>query len=189
VNTTVVPPTATPAPPPISNICFPAGTPIKTDQGVVAIDQIDTGYHTIGRKRILDITQTTTLDRYLVKFHKHCISFNVPSADTLMTKDHKVKYNNKLVPAYKFLNMSKNVTRVKYNGETVYNVLMENYEVMQVNNLVCETLHPDNLIAKIYKNRFTDEYNDRVIYIMNDSIERRKYYEYKSIVNRIHTTF
>jgi len=188
VSTSVVPPTATPAPPPISNICFPAGTPIKTDQGVVAIDQIDTGYHTIGHKRILDITQTTSLDRYLVKFQKDCLGPNWPSADTLMTKEHKVMYTNKLVPAYKFLNISAQVKRVKYNGETVYNVLMENYDVMSVNNLVCETLHPDNLIAKIYKNRFTDDYNDRVIYIMNDSIERKKYYEYKSIVNRIHTT-
>ena len=106
-----------------------------------------------------------------------------------MTKEHKVFYQDKLVPAYKFLNVSGEIKRVKYNGETLYNVLMEKHEVMNVNNLICETLHPDNLIAKIYKNRFTDEYNDRIIYIMNDSIERRKYYEYKTIVNRIHTTF
>jgi len=106
-----------------------------------------------------------------------------------MTKEHKVMYTNKMLPAYKFLNISSNVKRVKYNGEIVYNVLQEKYGMMNVNNLTCETLHPDNLIAKIYKNRFTDEYNDRVIYIMNDSLEKRKYYEYKTIVNRIHTTF
>ena len=106
-----------------------------------------------------------------------------------MTKEHKILYTDKLVPAYKFLNISPQVKRVKYNGEILYNVLMETHELMNVNNLICETLHPDNLIAKIYKNRFTDEYNDRIIYIMNDSIERRKYYEYKTIVNRIHTTF
>jgi len=98
-------------------------------------------------------------------------------------------YQDKLVPAYKFLNISGEIKRVKYNRETLYNVLQESYSTMNVNNLICETLHPDNLIAKIYKNRFTDEYNDRIIYIMNDSIERRKYYEYKTIVNRIHTTF
>ena len=184
------PPTPTPTPTPtqpISNICFPAGTLIKTDQGMVAIDQIDTSYHTIGFKRILDITQTTTLDRYLVKFPKDCLGPNWPSADTIMTKDHKVMYANKLVPAYKFLNISRQVKRVMYNGEIVYNVLMEKYDTMNVNNLICETLHPDNLIAKIYRNRFTDEYNDRVIYIMNDSLERRKYYEYKTIINRIHS--
>jgi hypothetical protein len=92
-----------------------------------------------------------------------------------------------MAPAYKFLSISSDVKRVKNNGETVYNVLMENHETMSINNLICETLHPDNLIAKIYRNRFTDEYNDRIIYIMNDSLERKKFYEYKTIVNRIHT--
>ena len=187
VVTIVVPP-PTPVQP-ISNICFPAGTPIKTDQGIIAIDQIDTKYHTIAGKRILDITQTITLDRYLVCFPKHCLGLNRPCADTIMTKEHKVMYKGKMVQAYKFLNISSEVKRVKYSGETVYNVLQEQYGTMIVNNLICETLHPDNLIAKIYRNRFTDEYNDRVIYIMNDSLEKRKYYEYKTIINRIHTTF
>jgi sulfur relay (sulfurtransferase) DsrF/TusC family protein len=106
-----------------------------------------------------------------------------------MTKEHKVMYKGKMVQAYKFLNISSEVKRVKYSGETDYNVLQEQYGTMIVNNLICETLHPDNLIAKIYRNRFTDEYNDRVIYIMNESLEKRKYYEYKTIVNRIHTSF
>ena len=177
-----------PPAPPISNICFPAGTPIKTDQGIVAIDQIDTSYHTIGNKRILDITQTVSLDKFLVKFPKDCLGPNWPCADTIMTREHKVMYSDKLAPAYKFLNISGEVKRVKYNGETLYNVLQENYGIMSVNNLICETLHPDNLIAKIYKNRFTDGYNDKVIFIMNDAIERKKFYEYKTIINRIHTT-
>ena len=131
-----------------------------------------------------------------------------------MTKDHKVLYNNTLVPAYKFvsynltnkrkhnssslkrnyykepeirvgINIFKEVKRVNYTGELLYNVLLENYGVMSVNNLICETLHPNNLIAKIYRNRFTDEYNNNVVFIMNDSIERRNYYSYKKIVNRI----
>jgi hypothetical protein len=178
------PPTPTP---PISNICFPAGTPIKTDQGIINIDQIDTSYHTIGHERILDITQTVSLDKFLVKFPKDCLGPNWPCTETIMTKEHKVLFQDKLVPAYKFLNISGEIKRVKYNGETLYNVLMETHRTMNVNNLICETLHPDNLIAKIYKNRFTDDYNDRIIYIMNDSLEKRKYYEYKSIINRIHS--
>ena len=182
------PPTPTPTPtPPISNICFPAGTPIKTDQGIINIDQIDTSYHTIGHERILDITQTVSLDKFLVKFPKDCLGPNWPCTETIMTKEHKVFYQDKLVPAYKFLNISGEIKRVKYNGETLYNVLMETHRTMNVNNLICETLDPNNLIAKIYKNRFTDDYNDRIIYIMNDSIEKRKYYEYKSIINRIHS--
>jgi hypothetical protein len=104
-----------------------------------------------------------------------------------MTKEHKVLYKGTMLPAYKFLNISVKIKRVEYSGEIVYNVLMEQYGTMIVNNLICETLHPDNLIAKIYRNRFTDKYNDRVIYIMNDALEKRKYYAYKTIINRIHS--
>jgi hypothetical protein len=184
-------PTPTPIPipvQPISNICFPAGTPIKTDQGLVAIDHIDTRHHTIGHKRILDITQTVSLDRFLVMFPKDCIELNLPNADTIMTKEHKVLYKGKMLHAYKFLNISSEVKRIKYTGEVLYNVLQEEYGTMNVNNLICETLHPDNLIAKIYRNRFTDTYNDNVIFIMNYSLDKRNYYAYKSIINRIHST-
>ena len=170
---------------PISNICFPAGTPIKTDQGIMAIDQIDTKYHTITQNRILDITQTVTLDQFLIMFNKHCFGKNCPSENTVMTKDHKVLYENSLIPAYKFLDISSDVKKVKYTGEVLYNVLLEKYYVMNVNNLICETLHPDNLIAKIYRNRFTDEYNERVVSIMNYALENRNLYSYKSILRRI----
>jgi hypothetical protein len=170
---------------PISNFCFPAGTPIKTDQGIIAIDQIDTKYHTINKNRILDITQTVTLDRFLIMFSKHCFGKNCPSKNTVMTKDHKVLYDNNLIPAYRFLDISSDVKKVKYTGEVLYNVLLEKYYVMNVNNLICETLHPNNLIAKIYRNRFTDEYNERVVHIMNYALENRNLYSYKSILRRI----
>ena len=49
-----------------------------------------------------------------------------------------------------FVGKYTNVYKVKYNGETMYNVLMENHELMNVNNMKCETLNPENNIAKIY---------------------------------------
>jgi len=33
----------------------------------------------------------------------------------------------------------------------LYNVLMEQPDKMMVNNLICETLHPENCIAKLYR--------------------------------------
>jgi hypothetical protein len=46
------PDTPQPPEPPISNICFPAGTPINTDQGIIAIEMIDPNIHTINKKRL-----------------------------------------------------------------------------------------------------------------------------------------
>ena len=39
---------------------------------------------------------------------------------------------------------------IKNNMEKLYNVLMEEYNIMLVNNMEVETLHPDNPIAKLY---------------------------------------
>jgi glutathionyl-hydroquinone reductase len=41
------------------------------------------------------------------------------------------------------------VEKSKYSGEVLYNVLMENHDKMIVNNMICETLNPENRIVKI----------------------------------------
>ena len=133
-----------------SNICFPAGTPIKTDQGSVNIESLDTAIHTIRGQPILFITQTVTLDKYLIGFRKNAIGRNIPSQATIMSKDHKIEYEGQMVPAYRFLNVSSEVKKVKYNGEILYNVLLADYGRMEVNNMVCETLHPENNILKYF---------------------------------------
>ena len=59
--------------------------------------------------------------------------------------------------------------KIKYDGELLYNILMEDHEKLNVNNLVCETLHPDHEIAKLYKNNYSDEYTNTVVMFMNYS--------------------
>ena len=139
----------------ISNICFPAGTPIKTDQGTVAIEQIDPIKHTIKQQAIQHITQTITLDNYLISFPKSSLSRGLPHQHTIMSKDHKIEFNGQMTPAYRFLNYSKDIKKVKYNGEILYNILLAEYGTVQVNGLTCETLHPNNAIAKLYNNLYT----------------------------------
>jgi hypothetical protein len=39
---------------------------------------------------------------------------------------------------------------MKYNGEILYNVLMECNERISVNNMIAETLDPNHMIAKLY---------------------------------------
>ena len=169
------------APPAISNICFPAGTPIKTDQGIIPIEQIDRKVNTINRQKILHITRTTTLDDYLISFKKSSIGYNVPSEKTIMTKDHKILFQGKLVEAYRFLDFSSDVKKVKYNGEVLYNVLLEEHGTMVINNITCETLHPNNIIAKLYY----DEHDNEIIYEMNDALKERNFERYKKVVDKL----
>jgi hypothetical protein len=39
---------------------------------------------------------------------------------------------------------------IAYDGQPMYNVLMEDYDVILVNNMVCETLDPDNKMADLH---------------------------------------
>ena len=60
-------------------------------------------------------------------------------------------YKGKMIKAKEFIGIFENVYKIKYKGEMLYNVLMEKHDKMIVNNLICETLHPENIIAKLYK--------------------------------------
>jgi len=131
-------------------ICLPAGTPILTDQGLVPIEKIDTKKNTIGKKRIVAITTTITPEKHLVCFEANSMGINCPTQRTIMTPGHEVLYKGKLVQAKHFVGRMDGVHTVPYNGRDVlYNVLQEQHGLMRVNNMVLETLHPENKVARI----------------------------------------
>jgi hypothetical protein len=134
-----------------SNICFPSKTPIKTDQGSINIDEINPDIHTIRGKKIVAITQTISPDEHLICFDKNSLGNNIPSQKTFISMNHEIFYNGKMIKAKNFVNDFEDVKRVKYTGEVLYNVLMEEHEKMIVNNLICETLHPKNTVAQVYR--------------------------------------
>jgi hypothetical protein len=102
-----------------------------------------------------------------------------------MTKDHQIMHKGQLAPAHRFLDITREVKKVAYHGEILYNVLLDNHSTMRVNNLECETLHPHNTIAKLYTGRFNDLERNELIHLMNDSLERKDYPTYKNVVQRI----
>jgi len=136
---------------PVGPICFVANTPVCVDQGIFPIQQINPSVHTIRNKPIVAITKTTTLDNYLVCFEKNSVARNVPCEKTIVSKSHLILDNGRMIKAEQFIGKYKNIHRVEYNGEILYNVLLERHGKMIVNNLVCETLSPRNSIAKLYK--------------------------------------
>jgi len=157
-----------PGPTPVSNICFLRNTPINTDQGKIFIENIDPNRHTIHNKKIVAITKTVTNEKYLVCFEKDSLAINYPNKKTVISKHHKVKYNGQMIPAYKFVDQFPHVNKIKYNGEILYNVLMENYDMMRVNNMICETLHPENILAKIHNSTLSRDAKNQIIVKMNN---------------------
>lgn len=140
-----------------SNICFRHDTPVNTDQGIIPINKI-THNNTIRGKRVKHITETVSKHKYLIKVDKNALYNNVPSIDTVMSKEHKIMYNGKMIQIKNLIFLN-GVNYIENNGETLYNVLLENHDVMLVNNMIAETLHPDNLISQIYRD--TENMNNK----------------------------
>ena len=174
-------------PTPISNICFPKNTIVTTDQGNLFIENILQNYHTIDDKRIVAVTKTTSIDKYLVCFEKDAIGIHCPIRKTMMSKDHKIRYKGKWIESYKFLGNLRNVHVMEYSGEILYNVLMDEHSAMNVNGLMCETLHPDNVISQLHKCTLGKEYKNNLIIAMNACILKNDYESYKQMSSRVYT--
>jgi len=131
--------------------CFPAKTPVLTNQGYIPIEKIDIENHTIRNKAIVAITKTVSDETHLIRIAKHALGNNYPNKTTLISQNHQVMFMGHMIKAKDLVGLVEKVTRVPYKGEPLYNVLLDTHEKMQVNNLIVETLHPENKVAQLYK--------------------------------------
>ena len=160
----------------VSPACFPAGTPVLTDQGEIAIEKIDPKKHTIRGNNIEEVTKSIGIEDFLVCIKKDTLYPNVPSQDTYVTCDHKIFFKDKLYRAG-FLearanksgnpDLMNNICQVPYNGEVLYNVLLKDnkHDYMCVNKMIVETMDPKNVFAKYYcylKNKKQNEKNNKI---------------------------
>ena len=137
-------------------ICFLVNTLIQTDQGKVNIQKINTRKHTIQKQKIVAITKTRyENEESLVCFEKDSIRKNYPQRRTIISRKHKILYNNVFKEAETFINKD-TIYEIKYNGEILYNVLLEKHYSMRVHNMICETLHPENKVALFYKKKIKE---------------------------------
>jgi hypothetical protein len=160
--------------PPIYPICFPAGTPVLTDQGIINIEKINPKIHTINNKKIVAVTKTITNEKHLVCIEKNALGDNIPSQQTIISSSHCVVYKNKFIPARNLKNFVENkedIYNVKYNNEILYNILMETHETMNVNNMIVETLHPENIFAKLYYGNYS---KTDIVVDLDDCMEHKK---------------
>jgi len=169
-------------------ICFPAGTPVTTDQGFVPIEKLNPDKHTIDGKKIVAITQTRPLFKEIVSIKKNALANNVPSQNTQISNHHMVSYQGNMIQACELANVCEGVNFIPYNGETLYNVLLEKHSVMTINNMVCETLHPRNVMAIIYGSKFNTTEKDKLLNVLASIFKKRDrdaYYKIISIVDGI----
>ena len=137
------------------SICFPKGTPVTTNQGEIAIEKLRPGFHTIRGKKITAITCTQPDTTHIIHIKKNALGKNVPCASTQISNHHRVFYKGHMVKASDLVNMCEGVVTTSYGGEVLYNVVMKKHDKMMINNLICETLHPENAMARICAGEYT----------------------------------
>jgi surface protein len=136
-----------------SNICVRGSELVRTDnmgyKPIAALSVKDT----LQGQKIQRIYRTRIKSGNLVLIKKNALGLYRPFKDTVVTKNHKVKARERLIPAGQLITSMSfpDVVEYKYNGEILYNVLMVNhnvYRTMNVNGLVCETLSRKSFLAK-----------------------------------------
>jgi hypothetical protein len=128
-------------------ICFLSGSMVLTDQGSIAIEYLIPNVHTIFKKKIIGVSMTYSLEPTLVCIPKHAFSKHMPIRDTFLSNNHKIYYDGSFLEAEKMIGY-KGVHTIPYENQILYNVILKEYGIMNVNNLICETLDPCNPVAK-----------------------------------------
>jgi phage terminase large subunit-like protein len=159
-------------------------TPIETDQGIVMIQELKPEVHTIKREPIVAITRTISLDDFLICFEKHTFERNCPSERTIVSKEHKILYKDKMVSAYKLMipRFENFVHKIPYDGQPLYNILLKTHGIVRANNLVCETLNPKSILAQLYANHIL---TNKHVVTMNESMIVKHDFKKKNVFRNL----
>lgn len=128
----------------VSNICFPKGTMVHSDQGWVEIQNLHRK-NTFGGHRVVAVTETTCVEKCLIEFEPFSVTPTAPIRKLRVSKNHAIKHNGILRKAKDIVNGKE----VPFSGQ-VYNVLLNVHGLINVEGLECETLHPGNSVATLY---------------------------------------
>lgn len=145
------------------DICFLGSELVLTDQGKIRIDKLTTN-NTIYNYKIQKIVKVFNSDDSLILIYKDALGPNIPSKNTFISINHGIYLDNCFIDKYKlktsynnvnFKIKGKNMVRArdltvlpkiikitKIGRHKIYNVLLDVHYKMNVNGLICETLHP-----------------------------------------------
>ena len=154
---------------PVAGICFLKNTPVYTNKGFVEIGDLDINEHTINNKKICAVSITTTKQEKLVSISKNAFGNNIPFKRTVLTQHHLVNQNGKFTEAKNLVGTMKGVHYIDYDGQLLYNILLDEHMAINVNNLIVETLNPKSSISKLYR--------DYKFHLMNKK-EKLKFIDY-----------
>ena len=142
--------------------CFPKGTPINTDDGIIEIQDIIPSRHTIRGNNVRAIVMSQWTQGNMILFKKNCLYKNVPSSNTLISMKHQIYYDGKMLDADCFVLLNKAEAIPHTINKPIYNVLLDKHDKMITNNMIVETQNPNSMIGYLYNN-----------FLLNDQISKQ----------------
>ena len=142
--------------------CFPKGTPINTDDGIIEIQDIIPSRHTIRGNNVRAIVMSQWTQGNMILFKKNCLYKNVPSSNTLISMKHQIYYDGNMLDADCFVLLNKAEAIPHTINKPIYNVLLDKHDKMITNNMIVETQNPNSMIGYLYNN-----------FLLNDQISKQ----------------
>ena len=99
--------------------------------------------------------------------------------------NHMVFYKGEMRKAKKLVELCENVNFIPYNGETLYNVLLDKHDKMMINNLICETLSPKNIMAKIINSNLSSSEVNKIYCELTSVIKKNDIPGYRKLYNSL----
>ena len=173
-------------PSPYAHLCFPMGTPVRTDQGDIPINELIPNKHTIRGSPIVDVSHTRMRGNKLVQLAPHSLGHNYPEITTHLSPEHRIMVDGYMIQAKNLIGEFYGVKSVPYNDEVLYNVLMDKYTTMCVNGMNVETIDPGCEIAKLYTNKCKFSYGvrDKIVAILKECVETKNHNAYNRVIDR-----
>jgi hypothetical protein len=66
------------------------------------------------------------------------------------------------------------ITEVPYDGEPLYNVLLDTHTMMSVNGMLVETLDPNSIVGLFYRAKLSPKQKNKMIRMINEDPVRAK---------------
>ncbi|WP_438382352.1 Hint domain-containing protein [Asaia sp. BMEF1] len=130
--------------------CFAEGTAITTPSGEANVETLVPGTMVmtpigpmpvkwLGHKSITVTRQLVPEESWLVRIRKGALADDVPSRDLLVTQEHCLIFDNKLVPARMLVNGTSVLVDRTINSYTYYHIELDSHEGVWAENTLTES--------------------------------------------------
>ncbi|MBS1104353.1 Hint domain-containing protein [Gluconobacter sp. Dm-62] len=134
----------------IYTTCFAEGTSIMTPDGEATVETLVPGtlvmtpkgampVKWLGHRSITVSSQPVPEENWLVRIRKGALADGIPSRDLLVTQEHCMVFEGKLVPARMLVNGASILIDRTINSYTYYHVELESHEAVWAENALTES--------------------------------------------------